>query len=108
MQGAGRITKVALALAVGSILGVASARAADMASGVTLVNDGKRPLVLYVRYGGDGDCASQTKSEALNIAAGQSQTIDAAKVCVCVKVPERDTCPSGWSEVQGGKKRRFQ
>jgi hypothetical protein len=108
MQGAGRITKLALVLAVGSILGVAAAQAADPGTGVTLINDGKRPVTLFVRYGGEGDCGSQSKAEEINIAAGQSQTIDAAKVCICLKVPERDTCPSGWSEAKGGSKRRFQ
>jgi hypothetical protein len=107
MQGVGRVTKFALALTVGSLLGAAALMAADSSTGVTLVNDSKHSVSVFVRYGSDGDCTSQPKSEEFHIAAGQSQTVEATKACICLKVPERDSCPSGWSEVKGGAKRHF-
>jgi hypothetical protein len=107
MQGVGRGTKFTLALAVASMLGAGALMAADSSTGVTLVNDSKHSVSVFVRYGADGDCTSQPKSEEFHIAAGQSQTVDAAKACICLKVPERDNCPSGWSEVKGGAKRHF-
>ena len=107
MQGAGRLTKFALALAAAAVLGAGSLRAADSAAGVTLINDSPRSIAVFVRYGADADCSSQPKTEEFKIAAGQSQTVDTPKACICLSVPSRNVCPSGWSEVKGGSKRHL-
>jgi len=101
--------------ALGLIAGVAltaAALAADTTgngNGVTLVNGSNHHIYAYTRYG-DGSCEGKPRSQTASIEAGQSVTIDSggSSVCFCLQVPERRTCPSGWSEVKAGGTRHLQ
>jgi hypothetical protein len=108
MQGAGRATKVICGAAAGWLLAVGSLYAAENAGGgVTLVNESNRVVTVFVRHGSDGACSEQSKTEEVTIPPGQSRSVDGGKACICLQMPERNTCPTGWSEVKAGGKRVF-
>ena len=109
MQG-GRMKKVVLALSAGLLLSLGVVAAAeDSASGpVTLVNQSNHPLKVWAKYGSDDRCEAQPKTSEINIAPGESQTVDVtSKACVCLEVPERNMCPSGWQTIKAGAKRIY-
>ncbi|HVT58306.1 MAG TPA: hypothetical protein VHR45_07890 [Thermoanaerobaculia bacterium] len=111
MQSVTRSKALLTALIASSVLSVGAALAADVPSGggVTFVNESNHDLTLFVRYGSDASCARRPKQQELKIAAGQSASVDSgdSKVCMCIDVPERNTCPTGWSDIAPGAKRRF-
>jgi hypothetical protein len=90
------------------LLAIAALAETPAGSGVTLVNQGNHSLHVYVKYGAEGSCETQPKTSELTIDAGQSQMIDTAtKACVCLQVPERNTCETGWQEIKAGAKRIY-
>ncbi|HEY0511768.1 MAG TPA: hypothetical protein VGH73_07690 [Thermoanaerobaculia bacterium] len=101
---------LALSLIAGAAL-TAAAMAADTTSntnGVTFVNDSNHHVYVYTRYG-DGSCEGKPRSQTASLEAGQSVSIDSggSSVCLCLQVPERRTCASGWSEVKAGGTRHL-
>jgi hypothetical protein len=107
----GSAKKVVVALGAGLLLSMGAVAVADEAatSGpVTLVNQSNHPIKVWAKYGSDERCEAQPKTTEINIAAGESQTVDVTtKACVCLEVPERNMCPSGYQMIKAGAKRIF-
>jgi hypothetical protein len=91
-----------IALSAGALAGAAS-------TGVTFKNDGSRQVDVYTRYGGTS-CDSATTAQKVSIDAGQSATVESgdSKVCYCLLVPERATCPGGWLIAPAGSTQKLQ
>jgi hypothetical protein len=77
--------------------------------GVTFQNDSNHAIQIFARYGSDDACARRPNQVELNVAPGTSSTVDsgATKVCFCLDIPGRNSCPTGWVEVKPGGKRVF-
>lgn len=76
-------------------------------SGVTFQNDSDHKVRVFARYGSDDVCRRRAKEVELIVAAGTSSTVHsgAFTVCFCLDVPQRNSCPTGWSEVEPGGRR---
>ena len=61
------------------------------------------------RYGSEASCEHGSNQVELHVAPGSSSTVDSgsSKVCFCLDIPDRNTCPSGWGQVKAGGKRVF-
>ncbi len=96
----------ALALAAALSTG---ALATAAGTGVTFMNGSNHAVDLYTRYGGSS-CINSASEKKVTIDAGQSGSIDSgdSKVCYCLSVPERATCPGGWLEAAAGSTQRLQ
>jgi hypothetical protein len=105
----GSLKTMALALGTGVLLSLgAVAQNAATTSGVTLVNQSNHAIKVFAKYGSDGSCESQPQMSEINIAPGESQSVDTpTKACICLQVPERNTCPTGWESIKVGAKRIY-
>lgn len=94
-------------LSSGALLAEDTPAAPAAGSGVTFVNDSNHAVQVFARYGSDDACSSRPKQMELTVAAGSSSTVDSGttKVCFCLDVPARNSCPTGWTEVKPGGKR---
>jgi hypothetical protein len=97
------------ALGAGALLAQDKQAAPAGGGGVTFQNDSSHAIQIFARYGNDGDCAGQPNQVELNVAAGTSSTVDSgsSKVCFCLDLPSRNSCPTGWVQVKPGGKRVF-
>jgi len=77
--------------------------------GVTFHNASNHHVDLYVRYGGSS-CIDAATAQKVSVDAGQSTSVASgdAKVCYCLSVPERATCPGGWLQAAAGSTQRLQ
>ncbi len=115
MQQVCRSKWVLLTLALCALAGAGALLAQDhmapaAGSGVTFVNESGHDLQIFARYGGTDDgCMHQPKEQELHVAAKSSSTVDSgdSKVCFCLDVPDRNSCPTGWAMVKAGGKRVF-
>jgi hypothetical protein len=97
-----------IALGAGALL-AQDKMAAPASGGVTIQNDSNHAIVIFARYGSEGSCEHAPNQVELNVAAGSSSTVDSgsSKVCLCLDIPDRNTCPTGWAQVKAGGKRVF-
>jgi hypothetical protein len=95
------------ALGAGALLAQDKMESPAAGGGVTFKNDSTRAVQVFARYGADATCDHQPNQVELQVAAGSSSTVDSgsSKVCFCLDVPNRNSCPSGWGEVKAGGKR---
>jgi hypothetical protein len=115
MQHATQAKWVLVTLALCAMIGTGALAAEEKAApaagggGVTFQNDSNRSIQVFARYGSDGDCAGRPNQVELTVAPRSSSTVDSGttKVCFCLDLPDRNTCPSGWIEVKPGGKRIF-
>jgi len=114
MQQVFRVKWVLAAAALCTALGAGALLAQDKmaapaSGGVTIQNDSKHAIVVFARYGSEGSCEHAPNQVELNVAAGASSTVDSgsSKVCICLDIPDRNTCPTGWAQVKAGGKRVF-
>ena len=116
MQHVVEIKRVFAMAALCAALGAGAVLAEDKAAapaagggGVTFQNDSSHAIQVFARYGSDATCARRPNQVELNIAAGTSSSVDSGstKVCFCLDVPDRNSCPTGWTEVKPGGKRVF-
>jgi len=100
---------LSIALGAGALLAQDKMAAPAAGGGVTFQNDSSHSIGVFARYGGEGSCEHLSNQVELNVAAGSSSTVDSgsSKVCFCLDVPARNTCPSGWGQVKAGGKRVF-
>ncbi|HEV3075101.1 MAG TPA: hypothetical protein VHB47_11835 [Thermoanaerobaculia bacterium] len=103
------LAAAALCIALGAGALLAQDKAAAASGGVTIQNDSKRAIQVFARYGSEGSCEHAPNQVELNVAAGSSSTVDSgsSKVCLCLDIPDRNTCPTGWAQVKAGGKRVF-
>jgi hypothetical protein len=107
---------LALALTLGAALALgataqdppAAGTTTSNTTGVTFVNGSTHHIWVYTRYG-EGSCESKPSSQTASLEGGQSVSVDSgsSSVCFCLQVPERRSCPSGWSEVKPGATRHL-
>ena len=97
-----------IALGAGALL-AQDKMAAPASGGVTFQNDSKNTVEVFARYGGEGACEHGSNQVELHVAPGTSSTVDSgsSKVCFCLEIPDRNTCPTGWGQVKAGGKRVF-
>jgi hypothetical protein len=97
------------ALGAGALLAQDKAAAPASGGGVTFQNESSRSIEVFARYGGEGACEHGSNQVELHVAPGSSSTVDSgsSKVCFCLDIPDRNTCPSGWGQVKAGGKRVF-
>ena len=97
-----------IALGAGALLAQDKAAAAA-GGGVTFQNESSRTIEVFARYGGEGSCEHGSNQVEVHVAPGSSSTVDSgsSKVCFCLDIPDRNTCPSGWGQVKAGGKRVF-
>jgi hypothetical protein len=97
------------ALALTMTLSAGALASAAATGGVTFKNASAHRVDVYTRYGGSS-CVSATTAQKLSVDAGQSASVDSGegKVCYCLYVPERATCPGGWLQVAAGSTRQLQ
>ncbi len=116
MQQVFRVKWVLAAAAISIALGAGALLAQDKAAapasgggGVTIQNDSHHAITVFARYGSEGSCEHAPNQVELNVAAGSSSTVDSgsSKVCICLDIPDRNTCPTGWAQVKAGGKRVF-
>ncbi len=119
MQHFSRAKWVLASLAVCAVLGTGIVLAQDKpggmgatsGGGVTLVNNSSHDLTVFARFGADeSSCEHKPSQLEVRVGAKSSSTVDSGttKVCFCLDVPSRDTCPNGWGEIKAGGKRVFQ
>jgi hypothetical protein len=102
-----------LGLIAGAALSLAAAAAETPTgtggNGATFVNGSNHSITLYARFGGDGSCESQPKEQTVTLDPKQSLSVDSggSAVCFCLKVPDRNTCPSGWATIKPGGTRHL-
>ncbi|HXO28378.1 MAG TPA: hypothetical protein VOA80_13605 [Thermoanaerobaculia bacterium] len=104
------LAAAALCIALGAGALLAQDKAAAPASGgVTIQNNSNHAIQVFARYGSEGSCEHAPNQVELNVAAGSSSTVDSgsSKVCLCLDIPDRNTCPTGWAQVKAGGKRVF-
>jgi hypothetical protein len=96
----------ALALAMLFSAGLAGAATTG---GVSFKNASDHRVDIYTRYGGSS-CLGAATAQKVSVDAGQSASVDSgdAKVCYCLIVPERETCPGGWLQASPGSTQRLQ
>jgi hypothetical protein len=96
------------ALGAGALL-AQDKMAAPGGGGVTFQNESNHTIEVFARYGSGDSCEHGTNQVELHVAAGSSSTVDSggSKVCFCLDIPDRNTCPSGWGQVKAGGKRVF-
>lgn len=99
----------ALALTLALSAAALATAAAAAGSGVTFNNSSDHAVDLYTRYGGSS-CVSATTVKKVTVDAGKSTSIDSgeAKVCYCLYVPDRATCPGGWLQAAAGSTHRLE
>jgi hypothetical protein len=116
MQQVFRVKWVLAAAALCTALGAGALLAQDKAAappasggGVTFQNESKNTIEVFARYGGEGACEHGPNTVELHVAPNSSSTVDSgsSKVCFCLEIPDRNTCPSGWGQVKAGGKRVF-
>ncbi len=97
------------ALALTAALATGALATAATTGGVTFMNGSNHRVDLYTRFGGSS-CDSATTAKKVTVDAGQSSAVDSgdAKVCYCLDVPERSTCPGGWLQAPAGSTQRLQ
>ncbi len=97
------------ALGAGALLAQDKTAAPAAGGGVTFQNDSNHPIEVFARYGGEASCERGSNQVELHVAPGSSSTVDSgsSKVCFCLDIPDRNTCPSGWGQVKAGGKRVF-
>jgi hypothetical protein len=98
---------VCTALGAGALVAQDKTAAPAASGGVTFQNDSNHAIQIFARFGADADCDRQPNQVELQVAAGASGSVDSgsSKVCYCLDVPARNSCPSGWSQVKAGGKR---
>jgi hypothetical protein len=100
-----------IALGAGALLAQdkTAAPASGGGGGVTIQNDSNHTIQVFARYGSEGSCEHAPNQLEINVAAGSSSTVDSgsSKVCICLDIPDRNTCPTGWAQVKAGGKRVF-
>lgn len=96
-------------LGAGALLAQDKMAAPAAGGGVTFQNDSNHSLQIFARYGSEASCEHGSSQVELHVAAGSSSSVDSgsSKVCFCLDVPDRNTCPSGWAQVKAGGKRVF-
>ena len=108
------LAAAALCIALGAGALLAQDKMAGPASGggggVTIQNNSQHTIQVFARYGSEGSCEHAPNQVELAVPAGASSTVDSgtSKVCLCLDIPDRNTCPSGWTQVKAGGKRVFQ
>jgi len=97
------------ALALTMVLSAGALAGAAETGGVTFRNASNHRVDVYTRFGGSS-CIGATKAEKVTVDAGQTASVGAGegKVCYCLSVPERATCPGGWLEAAAGSTTRLQ
>lgn len=112
MQQVSRAKWMIAAVALCTALGAGALMAQDKtetpaAGGVTFKNDSAHAIQVFARYGANSTCDHQPNQVEIQVAAGASGMVDSgsSKVCFCLDVPNRNSCPSGWGEVKAGGKR---
>ena len=117
MRSKALLRPLALALTLGAALALgataqdtpAAGTTTSNTTGVTFVNGSTHHIWVYTRYG-EGSCESKPSAQTASLEGGQSVSVDSgsSSVCFCLQVPERRSCPSGWSEVKPGATRHLQ
>jgi hypothetical protein len=116
MRSKALLRPLALALTLGAALALGAtaqdkpaAGTMSNSTGVTFVNGSTHHIWVYTRYG-EGSCESKPSAQTASLEGGQSVSVDSgsSSVCFCLQVPERRSCPSGWSEVKPGATRHLQ
>jgi hypothetical protein len=95
------------ALGAGALLAQDKMAPPAASGGVTFQNDSTHAIQVFARFGAEAACDHQPNQIELQVAAGSSGTVDSgsSKVCFCLDVPNRNSCPSGWGQVKAGGKR---
>jgi hypothetical protein len=95
-----------LALCVALSTGALLAQDNAGGSGVSFTNNSKHDVAVFARFGGES-CDHMPTQVELHVAAGSTSSVDSgsSKVCFCLDIPARDTCPQGWTTVKPGGKR---
>jgi hypothetical protein len=96
-----------MALGAGALVAQDKMAAPAASGGVTFQNDSNHAIQVFARYGAEASCDRQPNQIEIQVAAGASGTVDSgsSKVCFCLDVPDRNSCPSGWGQVKAGGKR---
>jgi hypothetical protein len=97
------------ALALAMTLSAGALAGAAMTGGVTFRNASNHHVDLYTRFGGSS-CLDAKTAQKVSVDAGQTASVDSgdSKVCYCLSVPERETCPGGWLQASAGSTQRLQ
>ncbi|HLX06797.1 MAG TPA: hypothetical protein VKY89_02925 [Thermoanaerobaculia bacterium] len=103
------VVALCTALGAGALMAQDKMAAPGAGGGVTFQNESSQPVQLFARYGAGDSCEHGSNQVELHVAPGSSSTVDSgdSKVCFCLAVPDRNTCPTGWTQVKPGGKRVF-
>ncbi len=102
---------ICVVLGTGVVLAQKDAGGMPASGGVTLVNNSNHNITIFARFGSDdASCEHKPSQLEINVPAKGNSTVDSGttKVCFCLDIPSRDTCPQGWGQIKAGGKRVFQ
>ncbi len=103
------VVALCTALGAGALMAQDKMAAPAAGGGVTFQNESGQAVVVFARYGAGDACEHMSNQVELQVASRSSSTVDSgdSKVCFCLVVPDRNTCPTGWAQVKAGGKRIF-
>lgn len=102
------VVALCTALGAGTLL-AQDKTAAPAGGGVTFQNDSSQSIQVFARYGAGDACEREPNQVELRVAPRTSSAVDSgdSTVCFCLEVPDRNSCPTGWTKVKAGNKRVF-